>query len=89
MFIELQTAAFARSIKCNKGTTFQLTGTLGVGESITFEQPDGSGGWFTIKVGGTEVVLSADTTIVSVSYPAIVRVNKPITVAAAGVQLVS
>lgn len=89
MFIELQTETFARSIQVNKGTTFQLIGTLGVGESITFEQPDGSGGWFTSKVGGTEVAITADNTIISVAYPAMIRVNKPITVAAAGIRVVS
>lgn len=89
MFIESQTAAATRSIKCNKGFSFQLLGELGVGESITFEQPDGAGGWFTSKIGGTEVALTADNTIVTVAHPVLIRVNKPITVAAAGVQLVS
>ena len=50
MFIELQTGAFTRTIKCNKGTTFQLIGTLGALENITFEQPDGSGGWNDIYI---------------------------------------
>ncbi len=89
MFIELQQTAFTRQIQCNKGTTFQLIGTLGVGESITFEQPDGAGSWFTTKINATEVALTADNTMISVAYPALIRVNKPITVADAGVRVVS
>lgn len=89
MFIDLDTAAFTRQIQVNKGTTFQLIGTLGVGESITFEQPDGAGGWFTVRINSTDVALTADNTMVSVAHPALIRVNKPITAGNAGVRVVS
>lgn len=88
MFIELQTTAFTRSIKCNKGTTFQLTGTIGA-STITFEQPNGSGGWMAIVINGTPMTLSATNTITSAYQPTLLRVNKPVTIADAGVLLVS
>lgn len=89
MFIELQTGAFTRTIKCNKGTTFQLIGTLGALENITFEQPDGSGGWNDIYIDSDQILISSTNTIVSVAFPALIRVNKPATAAAAGILLVS
>ena len=88
MFIELQTTAFTRVIKVNKNTTFQLIGTIGASE-ITFEQPDGAGGWAQITIDAEDKVLSADNTILSFYCPALIRVNKPVTVATAGVMLVS
>lgn len=89
MFIELQTTAFPRSIRCNGKTTFQLLGTLGVGESIVFEQPDGVGGWSPTVIKTVAVELTATNTMVTVAYPALIRINKPITAADAGVMLVS
>ena len=89
MFIELQTTVFTRSIKVNKNTTFQLTGVLTGGEVITFEKPNGAGGWSALSVNGTAVTLSATNHIVSFNYPVLVRVNKPVTVANAGVSIVS
>lgn len=89
MFIELQDTAFTRSIKCNGRTTFQLLGTLGVGESIAFEQPDGVGGWTPAVIKTVAVELTATNTMVTVAYPALIRVNKPITAVDAGVMLVS
>ena len=89
MFIELQTTAFNRTIKCNKGTTFQLTGVLGAGEVIAFEQPNGDGGWIQMVVDGDNVEISQTNTIVSFHQPALIRVSKPITVAACGVMVVS
>lgn len=89
MFIDLQQTEFARSIKCNKGTTFQLLGTLGVGETIAFEQPDGVGGWMAVSINGSAVSLSSTNTIVSIAYPTLIRLNKPVTAADAGVQVVS
>ena len=88
MFIELQTEAFTRSMKVNGGTTFQLIGTIG-SSVITFEQPDGAGGWATIVLDSTNQELSATNTIVSFFQPALIRVNKPVTVATAGVMMVS
>lgn len=89
MFIELQTTSFTRSIKCNGGTTFQLIGELGAGESISFEQPDGDGGWSPVVIKTVAVEITSDNTIVSIAYPALIRINKPITAADAGVMLVS
>jgi hypothetical protein len=89
MFIELQDTAFVRSIKVNGKTTFQLTGTLGVGESIPFEQPDGVGGWTPVVIKTVAVELTATNTMVTIAYPALVRLNKPITADDAGVMLVS
>ena len=89
MFIELQTTVFTRSIKANKNTTFQLTGVLTGGEVIAFEKPDGAGGWSALSVGGTAVTLSATNHMVSFDHPVLVRLSKPVTVALAGVMVVS
>jgi hypothetical protein len=89
MFIELQEEAFTRSVKVNKNTTFQLVGTLGAAEYITFEQPDGVGGWASIYLDEEQVQLSDGNTMVSFFSPSLIRVNKPITAADAGVMLVS
>lgn len=89
MFIELQQTAFTRSIKVNKGTTFQLIGTVAGGEEIVFEQPDGVGGWTTIVINTEEQKLSSTNTMISFYQPALIRVNKPISAANAGVMLVS
>lgn len=88
MFIELQTAPFTRSIQCNGRTTFQLIGTLGT-EEIVFEQPSGSGTWVPIVIEDEGIKLTATNTMVTVVYPALIRVNKPTTASDAGVQLVS
>lgn len=88
MFIELQTTEFTRSIQCNGRTTFQLIGTLG-SEQIVFEQPNGSGSWTPVVIDGDSMVLSPTNTMVTVAYPALVRINKPVTAVAAGVQMVS
>lgn len=88
MFIELQTTAFTRSIQCNGKTTFQLIGTLTT-EEIVFEQPNGSGGWVPVVVDTEGIKLTATNTMVTVAYPALIRINKPITSSNAGVQMVS
>lgn len=89
MFIELQTTAFTRSIRVNKEATFQLIGSLGSEEVITFEQPDGEGDWQTIYLDDEQVQLSDGNTMVAFYSPALIRVNKPITAANVGVMLVS
>lgn len=88
MFIELQTGAFTRSMKVNGGTTFQLIGTIGA-SNIVFEQPDGSGGWMIMTIDGVTQQLNATNTIVSLYQPALIRINKPVTVGTAGVMMVS
>lgn len=88
MFIELQTTPFVRSIQCNGRTTFQLIGTLDV-EQIVFEQPNGYGSWSPVIIDGDNMVLSSTNTMVTVVYPALIRINKPTTALAAGVQMVS
>ena len=88
MFIELQTTAFTRSIQCNGKTTFQLIGTL-TSEEIVFEQPNGSGDWVPVVVDTEGIKLTATNTMVTVAYPALIRINKPITASNAGVQMVS
>ena len=61
----------------------------GAGESISFEQPDGDGGWSPVVIKTVAVEITSDNTIVSIAYPALIRINKPITAADAGVMLVS
>lgn len=88
MFIELQDTAFTRSMRVNGGTSFQLIGTIG-SSVITFEQPDGLGGWTPIIIDGTTQELSATNTIVSFFMPVLMRCNKPVTTGTAGVMMVS
>jgi hypothetical protein len=89
MFIELQTTAYTRSIKCNKGTTFQLIGTLDTDEYIVFEIPDGSGDWMSMIIDGETQQITSTNNIVTFNQPVLLRLNKPITDSNAGVQLVS
>jgi len=89
MFIDPQETAIVKSIKCNRGWTFQLAGALGALEVIEIEQPDGAGGWMPVIIDGEALVLSIDNTILSLYQPALIRINKPVTVGEVGVQLIS
>jgi len=64
--------------------TFCLSGVLAADEEITFQYFDGDN-WIDMKETGTNIVLSADTNIVSIYAPLTIRVNKPATASAAGV----
>ena len=66
-----------------------LTNTRLIACSIVFEQPNGSGGWIPVVVKTVPVVLTSDNTMVTIAYPALIRLNKPITASQAGVMLVS
>lgn len=89
MFIELQTTEFTRTVKVNKGTTFQLIGTLGATEVISFKQPNGSGGWMDVYIDEEKKELSDGNTMVSFYQPALIQISKPTTASNAGVMLVS
>ena len=88
MLIELQTTAFTTVISLNKGATLQLIGDVGA-SVVTLEQPDGSGGWIQAKISGDVVSLTSDNTMLSITAPVMIRVNKPVTTNPAGVMVVS
>lgn len=86
--IELQTTPASRTYKCNRGTSFQLIGTI-TSETIDFKIPDGSGGWMDLYSDGTRVQLTATNNIVSFHAPADLQIVKPTTASNAGVTIVS
>lgn len=76
MLITYGTDAAVAKITTEIKTTFQLIGDIGT-FSITFERPDGVGGWLDHYVEGVAVVLDADNTSVTTEGGLRLRVNKP------------
>jgi len=67
------------------GSSLQLTGVLGAGESITLQRWTGTA-WEQLKIDGADAKsLSATNHIITMYGAMSIRINKPATAAAAGV----
>ena len=70
------------------GNTVQVQGTLDATEVIPIEIPDGAGGWNALYEDGTAVELSSTNMQITASGSSRIRINKPVTLAAVGVDLI-
>ncbi len=68
----------------NMPVTFYVIGTLGAGESISFEYYDGRT-WQTANVDGSDIKLTTTGQVLTWWAPMNLRLSKTVTAAAAGV----
>ncbi len=86
MIIKMQTtAATSGSYYMKRGSTLQVRGSLGAGETIEIEVPDGVGGWLALTEGAEAVVLSSDNMQLAAFGATVIRLSKGTTAASVGV----
>lgn len=86
--IEPTTAAATKEFVAPEGlgSSLQLTGVLGVGETITLQRYNGTT-WEALKIDGSDAPsLSSTNHIITIYGAMAVRLSKPETAAAAGVE---
>lgn len=72
-------------------TTFQIIGTLGVGEEVLFEIEDSADadGWRTMELNDAEVKITPGNDQVTFYAPAYVRIRKTVTAAVVGLRVLT
>ena len=86
MLIEAQTGAVTKETYLARGSMIHLTGTIGA-TNIGVEVYDGTSAWLPMTKDSTVQQLNSNNTYWVCEAEGKYRINKPVTVAAAGVRL--
>lgn len=80
-----EAATYILTVPEGLGSSLQLTGVLGEGESITMQRHNGTD-WEQLKIDGADAKsLSSANHLISMYGAMYIRISKPVTAAAAGV----
>ena len=86
MLIDAQTGAVTKEAQLNRGCMIHIIGTIGA-SNIGIEVYDGTSAWLPMTLNSVVQQLNSNNTYWVCPSDGKYRINKPVTVAAAGVKL--